>query len=329
MKFYIYKLRFQGPTHFGDTGIDLENVNEWISSDTLFSALVNAMCTMKGEEKTTEFVKRFENDPPFLISSLFLYNNDQLFLPRPLADDNINKEIKQKMGKELKKLKWLTVDGFYKWIQGEYLNLHDVETMKSVQDSYKEAFTVEIKPKVTLDRASQNSSIYHCGYVYFNEKAGLYGLVTFNDEDMIKEFEILLKNLGEIGIGGEKTYGCGMFKVSIFVELTGTLRNILENKSERFILLSLYHPSNDEKETVADNLIAYDLVRKKGWISSGRYALPLKRKSVGFITEGSVLRTHVKGCLVDVTPDKYPPQLLHHKVYRYGYAFTAPSGRLK
>jgi CRISPR-associated protein Csm4 len=321
MDIYIYRLRFNGPTHFGETGIDLENVREYVSSDTLFSALINAgisngICDNK-------FIDRFKESPPFLISSLFLFTNDIYFLPRPMDDSHISSELKRKMGKELKKLKWIDLEGFKKWIRWDHLTEDDIKEMELQSKKYKEAFEIEIRPRVTLDRITQSSNIYHCGYIYFQPYAGLYGLVAFNDLSFIEKFKELLTVLGETGLGGERTYGCGMFKVE-FERVSGTLKDILEATDLRYTLLSLYHPSQDEKDDISINLIAYEITRKKGWITTGRYALPLKRKSVGFITEGSVLHKQPKGCLVDVTPDNIPTEMLSHKVYRYGYAFTAP-----
>ncbi len=323
MKIYIYKLQFQGSTHFGDTGIDLENVSEWLSSDTLFSALVNAIYTTKVAYSATEFVEKFKDDPPFLISSLFLYYKDSFYLPRPLSDDKIAPDLKNTMGKELKKIKWLNTDGFLKWIKGD-LTVDDIKAINLDQEKYKRAFIIERRPRVTLDRATQNSNIYHTGYVYFKEKAGLYGVVAFKDITAKETFQTLLRILGEIGLGGEKTYGCGMFKVELLHEVSGNFKSLFEGDLDRYTLLSLYHPSENEKAEITDNLLAYDLTRKKGWISSGRYALPLKRKSVGFFSEGSVLKKQLKGCLVDVTPDSVSSEMLKHRVYRYGYALTAP-----
>src|SRR4030042_2913727 len=105
MDVYIYKLKFRGPNHFGDTGIDLENVSEWVGSDTLFSALINAMSVVYPKEKVTEFVNRFKQQPPFLVSSLFLYKSDIYFLPRPMDDSHIPSELRKHKGKEIKKLK--------------------------------------------------------------------------------------------------------------------------------------------------------------------------------------------------------------------------------
>jgi CRISPR-associated protein Csm4 len=324
MDIYFYKLRFKEPTHFGQTGIDLENLTEWVNSDTLFSALMNTAHTVYGGNFVSDYVEQFNHQAPFLISSLFLYAGDRFFLPRPLADGNVPPVVRRKLGKSLKKLKWLGLEHFYKWTMGEVITEEDVARMESIQKEYKKAFTIGIRPRVSLDRTTQNSNIYHCGYLYFTENSGLYGFVVFHDQQDSKRFKDLLAALGGIGLGGEKTYGCGTFDISIFETVSGLMKNIMESKTGTYTSLSLYHPSDVEMNTLDDDLIAYDIVRKRGWITSGRYALPLKRKSVGFICEGSVSRISPRGTIVDVTPDNFPPDLLEHKVYRYGYAFTAP-----
>jgi CRISPR-associated protein Csm4 len=103
MNTYIFKLKFKGPVHFGDTGIDLENVQPTISSDTLFSALVNALSANLGNQEADKFISDFQQKPPFLVSSLFPYVGNVYYLPKPLDDSFIDKDVKRKAGKELKK----------------------------------------------------------------------------------------------------------------------------------------------------------------------------------------------------------------------------------
>ncbi len=329
MEIYIYKLKFKGATHFGDTGIDLENVSEWVNSDTFFSALMNANRILNGRDAVSTLIQAFKEKPPFLISSLFLYHEDNYFLPRPLIDNGISEDLKKELGKELKKLRWLNLKGFLKWLKGRDIMKADIEEMQSLQKDYKNAFTYEIRPRVSLDRVTQNSSIYHAGYIYYKERAGLYGLVAFQDESYIKQFEIMLKALGEVGLGGERAYGCGTFEIDCYDRVSGLFEEVLNMDSNIYTLLSLYHPTKEETMTLREKLKAFDKIRKSGWITTGRYALPLKRKSVGFLIEGSVLSEQPVGCLVDVTPEHDPFGMLDHRIYRYGYAFTAPLRRVK
>jgi len=326
MDIYIYKLRFKGPVHFGETGIELENVTERIYSDTLFSALINAMNIIYGQNETDQFVKKFTNAPPFLISSLFLYDKNTIYFPRPFVDEQLHETLKRKFGKELKKITWLSNSMFLKWISGDMLNEDNIEAMIKDQENYKRAYEVEIRPRVSLDRNTQNSNLYHSGYVHFEKNAGLYGLLAVKDNQTLDLFKNLLKNLGDIGLGGEKTYGSGLYEVLEFSKVDGVLFEIFKAISPWHVSLSLYHPSPDEMSKIKENAVAYDLIRRKGWITTGRNSLPLKKKSVGFFVEGSVFKGCPNGCLVDVTPDTYPDKVLKHKVYRYGFAFTAPFG---
>jgi CRISPR-associated protein Csm4 len=324
MEIYLFKLKFNGPTHFGETGIDLENVSERVSSDTLFSGLVNAYSTVSSRKEVTDFLQHFKEKPPFLISSLFIYIDDIYFLPKPLWDNHIDKDFKRRFGKELKRLKWLDLYGFSKWLQGE-LTEADIESMIETQKKYYEAFKIDIRPRVTLDRTTQQSALYHAGYVYFSKDAGLYGLVAFKESGFINDFERLLRILGEVGLGGERTYGCGTYKVKTYEQVSGTFEKILFGKFSNYIILSLYHPSEREMKELINNVLSYDLIRKRGWITSGRNALPYKRKYAGFFVEGSVFKEKPLGCLVDVTPDDNNLQKeIGHPVFRYGYAFSIP-----
>jgi len=324
MDTFLFKLKFNGSTHFGETGIDLENVSERINSDTLFSALINAYKEMDGLDNVSKFIALFKNNPPFIISSLYLYTRNHFFLPKPLYDNHIGSNLRREFGKELKKLKWLNIDGFIKWQRSE-INAKDIEEMIEIQNIYKEAFITDIRPRVTIDRNTEQSTLYHSGYLYFKEEAGLYGFVSFNDNSYIGLFKELLQFLGTLGLGGERTYGCGTFEVIYFEKVSDSFMKILYENQNFYILLSLYHPSKAEISFLKDNALSYDFIRKRGWITSGRYSLPFKRKSLGFFTEGSVFKDRPIGALVDVTPDNLI-HVLPHKIYRYGLAFTAPLG---
>jgi len=320
MNTYIFKLKFKGPVHFGDTGIDLENVQPTITSDTLFSALVNALSANLGNQEADKFISDFQQKFPFLVSSLFPYVGNVYYLPKPLDDSFIDKDVKRKAGKELKKLIWLENHDFLRWLKREDFNENDIFEIRQKQKKY---YDVEIRPRVVIDRITSQTAIYHCSYLYYSENAGLYGIVYFKDSTYFEKFKMMLNLLSHTGLGGEKTYGCGLFEYEIS-ELDSAFKAIFNLNSEFYVLLSLFHPDNDEVEKLNDMLVCYNFVRKKGWISSGRQTLTLKRKSVGFITEGSVVNQKIRGKLVDVTPDNISEEVLKHKVFRYGYALTAP-----
>ena len=68
------KLKPKAHFHLGDKEAVLEKTSDYIHSDTLFSAICNAYRLLYGNEGLQEVLKLFEGrEPPFLISSAFLY----------------------------------------------------------------------------------------------------------------------------------------------------------------------------------------------------------------------------------------------------------------
>lgn len=323
MENYFFKLKFLSSVHFGERSGYLETVNETVGSDTLFSALINIVSIYFGKEEADRWIEDFKVTPPFLLSSLFIYNQDRYFLPKPLYDSFIESSTKSAVGKEIKKIKWLTWEDFIKWCSGYSFTEKEVLELKHKLIYYETAFLYEVRPRVTLDRVTSQSSLYFVGNIKYADDAGLYGFVKFNNRAYIEKFHRALSLLGETGIGGEKTYGFGMFQIVEFREAS-EFKEISNKDFEYFTLLSLYHPSKDEFPVLKESLIGYDIKRKTGYINSGRYAMPFKRKSVGFLMEGSVLRKPLVGSLVDVTPEGLSKDAISHRVYRYGYAFLFP-----
>lgn len=321
MSIYTFKLKFLGSVHFGERSGYLETVHETVGSDTLFSGLINTVSIYFKKDEAKRWIEDFKETPPFLISSLFLYNDNKVFLPKPLDDSFIDSSVKSSVGKELKKIRWLTIEDFLKWCKREPFTEKQILEFKENLSFYENAFTVDVRPRVTLDRTSNQSSLYFVGAIKFRENAGLQGFVKFTDQNYIEKFYRILVLLGETGLGGEKTYGYGMFKVTEFREYK-EFEKI--SNSKYFTLLSLYHPSDNEFPKLKSSLIAYDIRKKTGFITSGRNAMPFKRKSVGFITEGSVVVEPVTGSLIDVTPEGLSDNVLGHRIFRYGYAFLVP-----
>jgi CRISPR-associated protein Csm4 len=173
-------------------------------------------------------------------------------------------------------------------------------------------------PRVTLDRITSASEIWHLGEVKFSTKAGLWFAVSFNEdhgEALRRKFEACLRALGDTGLGGERSAGRGLFTwdhaaEETFLDIPG---------ANRFVTLSPLCPKDAAQLTaLIGTEAAYDLLPRRGWVTSPE-AGNLRRKMVWMFAEGSVftgnpeLRT---GRLVSVKPDACP-----HDVWRYGYAF--------
>ncbi|MEW6380264.1 MAG: type III-A CRISPR-associated RAMP protein Csm4 [bacterium] len=344
MSIYLYRLTFHGPVHFGKTGIGLENTEDRLSSDSLSSAIINAFSVL-GE--ADQVVKALCTDkPPFILSSLFPFGPigeaKELYyaLPRPLCEPHItDNRILKNMGKDIKRVRYLQPQDFGRWIEDKPLT--EDELRKIIERSQKLAkpcdegnkngwWIQDLRPRAALDRMSQNSALWLCGALYFADQAGLYGLVNFHDENWKPRLSTAFRVLGDMGLGGERTYGMGSFCFSEFESPGPEWQSLLcskENSSKK-VLLSLYHPLKKELSDLDQQLEAWDLVERKGYIVSGRDATTLKRQRVWMFTEGSVAKGPLKGLMVDVTPDNAVSLGLVHRVYRSGLAFLLPSGGL-
>jgi CRISPR-associated protein Csm4 len=189
-------------------------------------------------------------------------------------------------------------------------------------------FARDLRPRVSIDRSSSGSSIWHCGIIRFVPEAGLYGLVAVRDESYLENLKAAFRILGEMGLGGERTYGLGEFEFSGFKPIEKTWPDVVnafsKSAARRYVLLSRYFPSEGELETLKESLVAWDFEESRGYITSGRQGTTVKRKRLYLIKEGSVSRKPLKGRLVDVTPEAALELGVTHSVFRCGLGLWFP-----
>ncbi len=337
MKTYFYRLRFQGPVHFGSSVMSLENTRERLSSDSLCSALINSFSVTGEADDAINALK--QETPGFILSSLFPFGPSEqgtetvYALPCPLSAPPVKDEkIIADHAKDLKQIKYLMPSDFFSWIGETPLDSEEImavtersKTLARPWDSIKEKgwWAEELRPRVAADRTCQTSSIWRASSLRFHKDAGLYGLITINDETWETRLSNAFSLLGELGIGGERTYGMGCFDFSGFMPLDELGLNITKSKCLRFVLLSNYFPCADERSELNNIFEAWDFTETRGYVVSGRMATTLKRKRIRMIVEGSVAKERVKGAVADVTPEGRD-MVLTHNVYRSGLAFLMP-----
>jgi CRISPR-associated protein Csm4 len=337
MKTYLYRLKFKSPVHFGASGIGLENSLYRLTSDSIFSALLNSFSLIGDVDAVIEALK--SSNSPFVVSSLFPFGPDDTpdilyAFPQPLTTPVVcEPDILKERGKELKRIRYLQLEDVIAWLSEEPLSQEQVEALvtrgKKIAnhldtETGESWYTTELRPRVALDRVSQNSSLWFCGAVHFHPEAGLYGLIKISDETWKKKLEDAFYLLGELGLGGERTYGMGMFEFSGFESIPKEWESCLIKKLPYSMLLSCYYPSKDEIDHFSENFEAWDFFETRGYIVSGLTAKTLKRKRIRMVLEGSVLKRKVRGSIQDVTPDNAIG--LNHRVYRSGLAFQLPEG---
>lgn len=318
---YAIKLKFTSPLHIGLPGIGAENCTPFIPSDTLFSGLIHSWALRHTMEETSESIKEFQENPtapPFRISSAFLYRDKDAetvyYLPKPrLPLDEWSREA---YGEILKDMDFIPHYFFNQWIEGiADVSLLDPDSqkkekikLKAHQRLYEESISFYLASRNELDRPSLASTIYQVGLVSFDEEAGLYFLLEI-EEEKLAEFTQTLSLLGERGLGGERSTGCGQFEVVKKKE-----NNFLEEVTspDAYCSLSLVHPREKDIEAVK----GYALIRRSGFVSSPYFGEVHRKLPCRMLAEGSVFRRPIPGELVEVTP-----AILKHPIYRYGLAF--------
>lgn len=348
MSVYVYRLYFEGPVHFGLAGIGLEAAETRLSSDSLTSAVINAFYLLEGREGADALASALSSgNPPFVLSSLFPFGPDPDHpelavdaIVRPLIPPEVSTpDLMYRFSKELKKIRYLHPADFSAWIFDRPLSAEDLDSIVSRARRLTEGWwEEETRPRVALDRESQNSAVWSQSATWFRKEdrdnqgavvrtsAGLYGLVRFFDETWKERLAQAFRILGDAGLGGERTYGFGLFRFGGFETPGSNWQEILFGKKPRLVLLSLYYPNDAERSGLAEALEAWDFVERRGYVVSGRNATGIKRKRVRMIVEGSVARRPLKGAMADVTPDGAEDLGISHRVLRSGLAFLVPDG---
>jgi CRISPR-associated protein Csm4 len=325
---WLYKLEPRSPFHFGVRGVGIEATEEVFHSDSLFSALCFGVRMWRGEGVLRELLAAFQKSPPFLVSSLLPYAREVLLFPKPCLYIQVSEGERPRLkdvrfvSQEvlLALLKGMPLEG--ELAEGNLLQEGAVWVTRGERERLEGLdfiWQTGRLPRVTVDRASSSSQIFHLGRVRYAEGCGLYFLLRLEDAFYSGLVDDALSYLEEAGLGGERSLGSGSFKVK-----RSPFTPPWPKEGDGFITLSLYHPTLEELQAgILKQPAAYELVLRRGWVGSPERG-GHRRKSVYFLGEGSLLRTLGRdfyGDLADVTPEIEPEK---HPVFRYGFAFPIP-----
>lgn len=323
---YIVNLEPESPFHIGEAGVGLEETSIIVHSDTLFSALCNMYALLYGEDELGSMLKKFKEDPPFLVSSAFLYVGDILTFPLPLGADwselithKLSDELQKdryELEKQLRNAKFVSQDVFLSLLKGrpEQVTLPPVHNILFSQHETppEEIYSIGEAPRVAMDRRTHSSAIYHVGEVFYAANCGLYFFLNTNPE-YDKRVKACIKLLGHEGLGGKRSSGRGLFHPIIKEQLFKV------PPSNMKITLSLTFPRLGELRVVKEGW--YKLVSRRGWIYSPRLK-SLRKKGVRMLVEGSTFPQKVEGQLADVKPSM--PGV--PGIVRYGIGYYLPEG---
>jgi CRISPR-associated protein Csm4 len=330
------------PIHLGERGIGMEEASEIIHSDSLFGALSCAWSALHGDDELEALIEEFvKGEAPFIISSGFPFISNVLLFPKPLAAlTEIIGASGAKDEKKIKRAEFVSKDVF-EWIlsgkkptDSDWAFIHNGNNIAGIVSASEMAligqkpsktffWKRQEAPHVVLDRDDQSSSIFRVGDISFSKGTGFHFLVDFRDNSIISKFDGAMRLLGDEGIGGERSSGKGSF---IFkrepVEIKTENSDNNNSSGSSLALLSLYHPAKTEVELGLLMRSRYQLITRRGWISS-LGSRTLRKKTVRMISEGSIIPkmgSLPRGALVDVTPQ----EMKAHKVYANGLALGVP-----
>jgi CRISPR-associated protein Csm4 len=243
-EFRLVRLNFgRNPTHFGETGIGLEETSERVRSDTLFSAWMSAFARSFGKDEIDGFLSKMADPsagPAFRISSTFIYHRSKQgfvdYLPKLIERPPGYPDKDFSFAKTFRRLRFLPKSVWQRWYQGSGFTSQDGEDLQTYTTTpdnkttqlaqagcfdYAKTFKAYELPRVAIDRASHSTNFFHTGFVQFawqpgnshstsgwdhegvESLAGLYFLMEFTKPDS----ELESKLYQALSILGEEGIG--------------------------------------------------------------------------------------------------------------------------
>lgn len=329
MRTAIIEARPLARFHFGKPAIDnktgLADTSDWLSSDALFSALVNNVAHYKAD-KTRDFIDLFEQGK-VRISSLFYClgngNRTIYFLPKPVnASIHLPEDTDYSDIKKVKKVRFLSqkvletygedwvkhLDELYPVGNAMVLNNEcDDEFKREVECLYLKGTATHVNtrplPSKELGETPQNE-LFTTAYIqmplYKHWRTSFYFLIddeALNDEER-KLLNFAINLIRFEGLGGKRNTGYGWVDK---VELDPTKNRFewkLEEKSKKSITLGMLIPCDANE---FNRLTAYDLTQRGGRKIDSTTTL----KMVNMISEGALLegKDELKGQIADISPN--------------------------
>lgn len=284
-------------------GVGIENVSEWVHSDTLFSAIIHAYAKKHGFDETENLMNAFpkkptdEMEPPFSCSSMYLAKDDVLFVPKPKMPLSDYPDWS-----DFFKVTFISLDNLYLWLGIEAVEwtLQQCqafkESIEADNEIYHSLFFQRIRAVNAKGRVYNQTQVFHRGETIYTDGTKGYFVL-----DVTEKFEPKLKDalnflVDSAGVGGEINIG---FSQVNGIEWDDAFSLKSAPNGTQSYLLSLFPIIQGIKW----NKSWYDLVNRKSWFNSPFHGFQYKKKPVKMLAEGSCIHCDTSsGYLLDVTP---------------------------
>ena len=351
MTFTIYKLHFNAPLHINYMREDAGISQRTIHSDTLYAALTS--CLAKVGESIPP-----QGDLGCTVSSLFpFYQKDKdsrptFFLPMPLQSQMPDLQDVS-LAKTVKKVQWVDSSLYGLILEGklsldeksEYLDcIYKSFLLNPQNHKHNEGqllFEDFIISSVTVrgsspDRTGIEPTVpFYIDRLFFKGYSGMFFIVE-GDTSLIEKALNILK---DEGLGTDRHVGYGTFdleksQLSIDVPKSEDKSQLSSDvpKSEDdtgyWVSLSMLIPEDDNqlRELLTPDNVAYELMRRGGWITTHPYTTYRKNVIYAFMPGSVLCKTSndmVTGRIVDLTPSE-TGITIDHKIWRNGKSIMLP-----
>lgn len=335
VRFKIYRLHFTAPLHISDQREDASISQRTIHSDTFHAALIS--CLGKVGKPVPE-----DGDLGCVISDLFPYYQQKkdgeptYFLPMPLQS-TLPQLADPADAKKVKKVQWVDVRLYSGLLQGDKFFVGNTEDVNLIQASYltktllpkdasgsQDFVKSEVMQRVKIDdRTGKEPALpFYVDRITFKDQSGLYFL-AFGDTSLLDE---AIQILEMEGIGTDRYVGYGFFKTFKGEEL---IIDVPDNADYQ-VSLSMFIPESEEQlnELLGDEKVAYDFIRRGGWITTSPYTT-LRKNAIYAFLPGSVFH-HVTndycvGRIANLKPEGEPGGMtVKHPIWRNGKTIMLP-----
>jgi len=264
-KYTIIKLFHLTPLHIGTGKENYDFSSSDLHSDTLMSALA----AIRAQQGKSDDIDKFLGS--FILSSAFPFLGAYYFFPKMNGkiDVTVNGEDEHEYRKNLKNIKFVDSSIWMKIINGEKVSVSKEQIkdgfLVSSADDFKCICKSQVSERVSVPRSDgQNATPFFFDWKYYDKEAGLYCLTDAQDS-LLKEIVSLFSQLGDYGLGTDKSVGGGKFEVK-----PEDFEIQIPQNAHSTMLLSLYIPTEEELSLLNLKESKYNLLLRGGYIAGSQ-----------------------------------------------------------
>lgn len=268
---------------------------ELFSADQIWGQFIWAISDLEGEEKASEVVESYKENPPILFSSLMLDG----YLIKPFyANSRIDTSTEK--GKHNKKCNWLSYEDFYSF-QKNADSLSNKELDISPNSFIEQ--NNEIRVSLRREYIEEKNKLVNKFYLSSKKKLVIYADVK--NTELMSLLEEVIKYWNIVGLGGDRNIGRGQFCITL--EDLSTLENDIFNYKSDGSFVSLSETFGNGVLPLEYSIDVYSGIASR----TSKY----RKKPIIRYLKGSLFsKESEKGIIIKSLDED-------SSVYSYGYAF--------